>query len=109
MTDTTLKWPHFPERIRALPPYSGRFDAFRLAAEGCEVLFASYPAGTAIEPHSHETDNWGVITKGEMAIVMMGKEHRFGPGEWYHVPAGCEHAARCDQDTEEIEFWFAQS
>ena len=105
-TEPTLKWSAFPERIRALEPFSDRFEAFRLAAENCDVLFATYPAGTSIEPHRHETDNWGVITKGEMIITMLGGEHRFGPGEWYHVPAGCEHTARCSLDTEEIEFWF---
>lgn len=101
-----MKWAEFPDRIRKLEPFSDRFDAFRLAAEDCDVLFASYPAGTSIEPHTHETDNWGVITKGAMIITFDGDETPYGPGEWYHVPAGAEHAARCDVDTEEIEFWF---
>jgi hypothetical protein len=35
----------YPERIRQLPAYGGRFDAHRLVAEGAEVLLASYPAG----------------------------------------------------------------
>jgi len=96
----------FPEKIRSLEPFSDRFDAFRLAADGCDVLFATYPAGTAIEPHTHDTDNWGVITKGEMIITMNGKETRYRPGDWYHVAAGVEHAARCGEETEEIEFWF---
>ena len=40
--------PHFPAEIRALPDFDGPFDAYRLQAEGCEVLFAIYPAGTSI-------------------------------------------------------------
>ena len=56
--------PHFPELLRALPKFDGPFDAHRLAAEPCDVLFASYPADTRIDPHAHETDNVGVITKG---------------------------------------------
>lgn len=101
-----MKWSHFPDRIRALQPFSDRFEAFRLSAENCDVLFATYPEGTTIEPHAHDTDNWGVITKGEMIITMNGRETRFRPGDWYHVPAGCQHAATCFVDTEEIEFWF---
>lgn len=101
-----MKWSAFPERIRSLEPFSDRFEAFRLAAENCDVLFATYPAGTSIESHTHDTDNWGVITKGEMIITMGGSETRYGPGDWYHVPARTEHAAHCDHDTEEIEFWF---
>ena len=103
-----MKNSSFPEKIRSLEPFSERFDAFRLPAEGCDVLFASYPAGTAIEPHSHDSDNWGVITQGEMVIEMNGQERRYRPGDWYHVPAGAIHAARCAVDTEEIEFWFAR-
>ena len=96
----------FPEKILQLEPYSDRFDAFRLRADLCDVLFATYPAGTDIEPHTHDTANWGVITKGEMIITMDGHETRFQPGDWYHVPSRAVHAARCEVDTEEIEFWF---
>ena len=96
----------FPDKIRSLEPFSDRFDAFRLPAENCEVLFATYPAGTAIEPHRHDTDNWGVITKGVMFITVDGTETAYRPGDWYHIAAGVEHAARCAEDTEEIELWF---
>lgn len=96
----------FPDKIRSLEPFSDRFDAFRLPAEGCDVLFATYPAGTTIEPHRHDTDNWGVITKGAMFITVGGMETAYRPGDWYHIAAGVEHAARCTEDTEEIELWF---
>ena len=98
---------HFPAEIRALAEFDGPFDAFRLPAEGCEVLFASYPAGTRIEPHRHETNNVGVITKGALVLVIDGGATTYGPGEWYHVPAQVEHAASFAVDSAEIEFWFA--
>jgi quercetin dioxygenase-like cupin family protein len=96
----------FPDKIRTLARFSDRFDAFRLPAENCDVLFATYPPGTRLEPHRHDTDNWGVIVTGEMIIAVDGAERRYRAGDWYHVPAGVEHAARCDVLTEEIEFWF---
>lgn len=102
-----MKWNAFPPRVRELERFSERFDAFRLRAEGCDVLFATYPAGTRIEPHRHDTANWGVVTKGRVVIAMDGTERSYGTGEWYHVPARAEHAAHCDVDTETIEFWFA--
>ena len=95
-----------PPSIRALPPFEGPFDAFRLGAEGCEVLFATYPGGTSIDPHRHETDNVGVITAGALYLTVDGVESRYGRGDWYHVPPGVEHGARFEQDTAEIEFWF---
>lgn len=97
---------HFPEQLRSLPKFGGPFDAFKLAAKDCDVLFASYPAGTVISPHTHDTDNVGVITQGELILTLAGEETRYKPGEWYHVPAQVTHAARFDQPTSEIEFWF---
>ena len=98
---------HFPALIRALPEFDGPFDAHRLAADGCEVLFASYPAGTVIEAHTHPTRNVGVITAGELLLTRNGREERYVPGDWYRLDAEEEHAARFLVETSEIEFWFA--
>ena len=51
-----------PKLLRDLPKFSGPFDARKLQAEGCDVLFASYPAGTVIASHAHETENVGIIS-----------------------------------------------
>lgn len=97
---------HFPDLIRQLPEFAGPFAAHRLQAADCEVLFASYPAGTVIEAHTHPTRNVGVITAGELVLIKDGEEGRYGPGDWYTVEPNQEHAARFDEDTSEIEFWF---
>lgn len=97
---------HFPQQLRSLPEFEGPFDAYKLAAQNCDVLFASYPAGTTIPPHTHDTDNVGVITQGELILIMDGQERCYGVGDWYHVPAHMTHAARFETETSEIEFWF---
>ncbi len=96
----------YPDKIRTLPIYDGRFDAYKLEAKEANILFASYPAGTVIPEHTHETDNHGVITRGELILTMQGEVTRFGVGDWYYVPAGKKHAAKFEQETDEIEFWF---
>lgn len=98
---------HFPDLIRNLPEFTGPFDAYRLQAENCEVLFASYPAGTSIDKHTHPTENVGVITEGELILTVGDEERRYGKGEWYHLDAYEEHAARFEEHTSEIEFWFS--
>ncbi len=99
----------YPDKIKQLPLYDGRFDAYKLEAKDSDVLFASYPAGTEIPPHTHDTENHGVITKGELILTMNDKTQRIGMGQWYHVPANVEHAARFEVETDEIEFWFSVS
>jgi quercetin dioxygenase-like cupin family protein len=101
-----MKRSNFPDLIRALPPFEGPFAAHELQADGCQVLFASYPAGTAIEPHTHPTENCGVITSGELILTVEGIETRYGPGDWYKLKPGQLHAARFEVETSEIEFWF---
>lgn len=97
----------YPEKIKNLPLYDGRFDAYKLEANDCDVLFASYPAGTEIPLHQHDTDNHGVITKGELILTVNGRHERIGVGQWYYVPANVEHSARFEVETDEIEFWFS--
>src|SRR5438045_429124 len=97
---------HFPKLLRQLPPFEGPFDAFKLAAKDCDVLFASYPKGTKIAPHKHDTENVGVITQGELFLTVDRKEKRYGVGDWYHVAAHVMHSARFEVATSEIEFWF---
>lgn len=96
----------FPDRIMALSRFEGPFEARRLAADGCQVLFASYPAGTTIEPHAHPTENVGVITSGELILCTDAGERGIGPGGWYCLAPDERHWARFEVDTSEIEFWF---
>ena len=58
------------------------------------------------QPTSHDTDNYGVITKGELILTVEGNVQKVGVGEWYHVPALVEHSAMFEVETDEIEFWF---
>lgn len=97
---------HFPDLIRRLPDFEGPFDAHRLEASGCDVLFASYPAGTEIEPHTHPTRNCGVITQGALLLTSQGEETTYDVGDWYFLDSNEEHSARFLVDTCEIEFWF---
>lgn len=97
---------YYPELIRKLPEFTGRFDARKLEANGCDVLFVSYGAGTVIETHRHTTENVGVITRGELLLTIGGTTETISAGEWYHVPAEKEHSAEFKADTAEIEFWF---
>ncbi|MEL6325909.1 MAG: cupin domain-containing protein [Cyanobacteria bacterium J06626_23] len=97
----------FPDLINQLPDYVGRFAAKRLDAEGCTVFFATYPAETRVETHTHTTENVGLITAGELILTSNGETVRYGPGDWYHLPANQPHSARFEVETSEIEFWFA--
>jgi len=97
-----------PERIRALPKSPGNIeDAYRLAADGCDVLFVHAPAGTAIGMHTHDTHNVSVIISGAVTVTVDGEERTFRPGQWYETAAGEPHAVRFDADTVQVELRFS--
>ncbi len=96
----------YPDKIRSLPLFDGNFDAYKLSAENCDVLFASYPAGSTVDPHTHHTENHGVVTRGELILTVAGLKKRYGVGEWYHVPADTLHHAEFESNTDTIELWF---
>lgn len=97
---------NFPDLIRSLPSFDGPFDAFQLDSQRGKVLFASYPAGTDISAHSHDTENVGVVIRGSLQLTTGGQTRQFGPGDWYHLDPHQQHAARFEQDTQLIELWF---
>lgn len=103
-----MKRSAFPDKLRLLEPYAGRFEAYRLTSEKVDIYFASYPAGTSIEPHQHDTENHGIITQGALYLTVNGKEKKYSVGEWYHVSAHVKHSAHFEEDTSEIELWFKQ-
>ncbi|WP_163832323.1 cupin domain-containing protein [Spartinivicinus ruber] len=98
---------NFPLKIQQLETFSNRFEAFKLNAENCKVLFAMYPGGSVIEPHSHNTGNCGVVTRGKLYLTVDGQESEYSPGDWYQVSTNQVHSARFLEDTEAIEFWFS--
>lgn len=96
----------FPDLVKALPEFEGPFDAFKLASEKFDVLFSSYPAGTVIPPHKHDTENVGVVTSGRLSLTKDGKVTEVAAGEWYHLDRQQQHAAAFEEDTRLMEIWF---
>ncbi len=97
---------HFPKKIRSLPIFKGRFDANKLVTEDVDIYFASYPKNTEIEAHKHGTDNHGVVTQGKLILIVDGEEKHFNLGDWYHLEPHQVHAAKFEEDSSIIEFWF---
>lgn len=95
-----MKLTTLPERVRALAAIHRRFEQLAVAVEGCEGPVASHPAGSESAPHRHESENWGAVLRGRILNASEGRERPYGAGEWYRVPRGALHSARCVVDCE---------
>ncbi|MGD1987878.1 MAG: hypothetical protein PVJ93_00380, partial [Pseudomonadales bacterium] len=81
--------PFPPALLARLAPFEGSFHAHKLAAEGAEVLLASYAAGEHIPAHDHPTENWGVVITGCLGLTCGAEPERLiAPGAWYHLAPG---------------------
>lgn len=54
----------YPDRIKTLPLYDGRFDAYRLAADGADVLFAGATHSARFETDTDEIEFWFRCAQG---------------------------------------------
>lgn len=70
-------------------------DEFRrqLAAHGYdEVRTIQYEADQRPALHHHDFSAMGMVTGGELTIVLEDGSQTYRLGEWYDVPAGTVHA-----------------
>ncbi|MER7172970.1 cupin domain-containing protein [Streptomyces mesophilus] len=82
-------------------------ESRRLKADGCDVIFATYPEGMSLEPHQHDDmDIVGVVTKGVVRLTIGGMERHYTPGEWFHVPPSVVHSATYEEECSQVELVF---
>lgn len=103
----------FPEIIKSLPQLTDLVAAqqpdtqqtiYHLETNKADIYYAIYEAGITADFHSHETENFGVVTEGKFTLIVGDREQSFGVGDWYHIPAHTMHAARFGADTVCVEF-----
>ncbi|MEJ3746459.1 cupin domain-containing protein [Actinomycetes bacterium KLBMP 9797] len=81
--------------------------AWTLKADGCDVVFATYPKDLTLTSHRHDDlDIAGVVTKGLVRLTIAGEQRHYGPGDWFHVPMSVEHSATYQEETSQVEVIF---
>ncbi|MFI7544691.1 cupin domain-containing protein [Actinoplanes sp. NPDC049599] len=106
--------PHFPPLLKQIPldeewvvNPGWAIEARRLKADGCDVVFATYPEGMSLEPHQHDDMNIvGVVTQGCVRLTIDGVEGKYGPGDWFHVPTSVVHSAYYESECSQVELVY---
>jgi len=60
----------------------------RLEAEGCQVFTYLLAPGTAFGDHCLPETRIEAVFSGRLRLVIGGRVHELGPGDWLEVPAG---------------------
>jgi quercetin dioxygenase-like cupin family protein len=65
----------------------------RLESQGYSVSRYVYAPGTHFPEHTHGVDKIDAVVSGEFELIVQGKRHVLGPGDWIAVPRGVRHTA----------------
>ena len=61
---------------------------------------------TVVETHKHDVEQFGVVVKGSLAMVIAGEQRILTPGDTYRIPAGAAHGARVfEEPTQTVDVW----
>ncbi|MFC4550412.1 MULTISPECIES: cupin domain-containing protein [Halorussus] len=63
------------------------------AGENMSIQHFRIDAGATIPEHTHDHEQLGYMTSGELVAVVDGEEYRFGPDDSYCFLSGEPHAA----------------
>ena len=55
-----------------------------------------------VETHKHEVEQFGVVIKGSLAMVIAGEQRILTPGDTYRIPAGAAHGARVFEEPTQV-------
>ncbi len=65
------------------------------------VVFDLEPK-TVIETHKHEVEQFGVVVKGSLAMIVAGEQRILTPGDTYRIPAKAAHALRVFEEPTQL-------
>ncbi|SHJ47111.1 Cupin domain-containing protein [Desulfatibacillum alkenivorans DSM 16219] len=85
----------YPDFVRTLPEIDIPVEGVRgwlLQGANQQVVFFDLPKGLAIPEHSHG-EQWGMVIAGKIDLTIGGETKTYGPGDYYHIPAGTPHSA----------------
>jgi len=71
------------------------------------MIVYDYAPKTIVETHKHDVEQFGVVVKGSLAMVIAGEQRILMPGDSFRVPAGTAHGARVFEEATQVVEVFA--
>jgi len=94
-----------PRDLPAIEPAPGVKGRVVHADHATLVVFDLAPK-TIVETHKHDVEQFGLVVKGSLAMVIAGEQRILTPGDTYRIPAGAAHGARVfEEPTQTVDVW----
>jgi len=84
-----------------ITPYAGVKGRVLQTDNATMVVFDLEPK-TIIETHKHEVEQFGVVVRGSLAMIIAGEQRILTPGDTYRIPPKAAHALRVFEEPTQI-------
>ena len=71
------------------------------------MIVYDYAPRTIVETHKHDVEQFGVVVKGSLAMVIAGEQRILMVGDTFRIPAGTAHGARVFEEITQVVQVFA--
>ena len=94
-----------PRDLPVIEPSTGVRGRVVHASHATMVVY-DYAPKTVVETHKHDVEQFGVVVKGSLAMVIAGEQRILRPGDTYRIPPGAAHGARVfEEATQVVDVW----
>ena len=73
-----------------------------LQTDGATLIQFDLDPKTLVETHKHDVEQFGVVVKGSLAMVIAGEQRILTIGDTYRIPAGTAHGARVFEEPTQV-------
>jgi quercetin dioxygenase-like cupin family protein len=95
-----------PRDLPVIEPHPGVKGRVVHAQHATMVVY-DYAPKTIVETHKHEVEQFGVVVKGSLAMVIAGEQRILTPGDSFRIPPGTAHGARVFEEATQVVDVFA--
>jgi quercetin dioxygenase-like cupin family protein len=71
------------------------------------MIVYDYTPRTIVETHKHDVEQFGVVVKGSLAMVIAGEQRILMVGDTFRIPPGTAHGARVFEEITQVVQVFA--
>src|SRR5437879_1029033 len=82
-----------PRDLPVIEPHPG-VKGRVVHAQHATLIVYDYAPRTIVETHKHTVEQFGVVVKGSLAMVVAGEQRILMVGDTFRIPAGTAHGAR---------------
>ncbi|TMC71435.1 MAG: cupin domain-containing protein [Chloroflexi bacterium] len=95
-----------PRDLPLIEPHPG-VKGRVVSAQHATMIVYDYAPRTIVATHKHEVEQFGVVVKGSLAMVIAGEQRILMVGDSFRIPPGTAHGARVFEEATQVVQVFA--